>query len=119
MANLPQINNQKELLDYLGKEFAYCGCGYFEDALLDLRTLLDFARRRQQAIDDKETEQFHAVTRELNEWLLLAPGLSTWFVWLLDDRDFIWHGKRTSDCYISKKGQLVLDAINAHYVFDE
>lgn len=117
MAALPKINSETELLEFLTAEFAFCGCGYYEEAIRDLRDLLEFARRRQDSLDD--ADRFHSVTKELDEWLLRAPGLSTWIVWLLDDRDFIWHGKRTSDCYISDKGRLVLDSIDLYYSFDE
>ena len=117
MPKLPQIGDEEELLEFLRAEFAYCGCGYYEEAIRDLRDLLEFAQRRQNALGG-ESDVFHAVTCELDEWLLRAPGLSTWIVWLLDERDFIWHGKRTSDCYISDKGRVVLDAINKYYEFD-
>lgn len=116
MSSLPKIESKEELLEFLRVEFAYCGCGYYEEAIRDLRDLLEFARRRQDALSG-DAENFYAITRELNDWLLRAPGLSTWFVWLLDERDFIWHGKRTSDCYISDKGQITLDAIGKYYQF--
>ena len=118
MPTLPTLENKDYLLQFLREEFAYCGCGYYEEALRDLRDLLDFARRRQEALSD-DLNVFHTVTNELNDWLLLAPGLSTWFVWLLDERKFIWHGIRTSDCYLSEKGRVVLDAINKFYEFDD
>ncbi len=118
MTTLPQIQSEEELLRFLHEELAYCGCGYYEEAMRDLRDLLEFAQQRQNALHG-DTETFFAITNQLDEWLLRSPGLSSWIVWLLDERGFIWHGKRTSDCYISDKGRLTLDAINRFYTFDD
>jgi hypothetical protein len=78
MPSLPKIESEEELLQFLRAEFAYCGCGYYQEAIRDLRDLLELARRRQDALGG-ESDRFHAVTNELNDWLLRAPGLSTWF----------------------------------------
>ena len=112
-----KIDSSDELLNFLKAEFGYCGCGYYEESIRTLRDVLQFASDRQNATGD--SERFSAITREVDAWLLSSPGLSTWFVWLLDKHDFIWHGFNASDIWIAKKGASVLEAIKIHYVFDD
>ena len=109
----PVIRNQDELIQFLRDEFAYCGCGYYEEAIFRLRDVLQFARERTEAVHDKD--RFAEVQKRFEDWFLQSPGLATWFIWLLDERNFVMHGFRASDCWTTAKGEAVLDAIDTFY----
>ena len=112
------IKSRDDLLAYLKTELGYCGCGYYEDAIRVLRDILQFASDRQDACKG-DAERFSTITREVEKWTLSSPGLATWFVWLLDKHGLIWHGFNETDIWISKKGDVVLNAIKQHYEFQE
>ncbi len=114
-----KVDTCDELLAFLTSELGYCGCGYYEEAIRTLRDVLQFASDRQSASALRDSERFSAVTREVESRSLVSPGLSTWFVWLLDKHDFIWHGFNADDIWTTEKGAFVLAAIKEHYEFHD
>ena len=44
-----------------------------------------------------------------------VPGLATWFLYLLDKHFLIEHASNVSECWISPKGNELLDAIEKWY----
>ena len=114
----PRLQSVDDLLAFLTEEFAYCGCGYYEESIRVLRDVLQFASDRQRAMEE-DSESFSTITRMVDAWSDESPGLATWFVWLLEKHDFIWHGNNVSDVWITSKGEAVLEAIKSHYRFSD
>ena|SRR6185369_5852374 len=110
-----KISNVDQLLAVLTEDLGYCGCGYYQESIKTLRDVLQFAYDRQAAV--KDSEKFSSVTREVDKWRLTSPGLTTWFVWLLDKHGYISHNFNPSDIWITDKGTAILGAIKNYYSF--
>ena len=114
------ISNYDDLIATLKKELGYCGCGYYEEAILLLYDTLRLARIRTDTINS-DNECYLDATDELLERIPLNKmyGLATWFLYLLNDRDLITHGFEISDIMITQKGRWLLDAIERYYPLPE
>ncbi len=107
---LPTIQSYEQLIEILKEELGYCTCAS-HDALLVLRNFLQGAQDRTEAVNDSEA--FSRASRALEGCLPLdtVPGLASWFVYGLEQRDLIWHGFRLTDAWITDKGRWLLEAI--------
>ena len=111
---LPQkrraIADHEQLMDALKQELGYCTCAS-DDALQVLHDVLQAALDRTQSVDDPEA--FARASRALEASLPLdaAPGVASWFVYGLQQRDLVWHGFRLTDVWITDKGRWLLQAI--------
>jgi hypothetical protein len=107
---LPAIHSYKQLVKILKDELGYCTCAS-DDTLSVLRDFLQAAQDRTEAVND--SEEFRRASRTLETRLPLdiAPGFASWFVYGLEQRDFIWHGFRLTDAWITDKGRWLLEAV--------
>ncbi len=107
---LPRVDTYPELVEILKKELGYCACAP-DEAVGMLRSFLQAARDRTEATADGEA--FSRASRTLEACLSLeaAPGVASWFVYGLQQRDLIWHGFRVTDSWITDKGRWLLEAI--------
>jgi hypothetical protein len=116
---IPPIESCKELVGVLEEELGYCGCAYYDDAILVLRETLEVARDRRDTFGKEgEGEGTWARTGEaLRAGLCIdeAPGLATWFLYFLDHRGFVEHAGNLMGCWITDKGLRLLDGIRAYY----
>lgn len=107
---MQQIESKEQLIKFLKDELNYCDCasGY---AWLILYKSLKIIATRSEATKDKAL--FSQKTRDLEALLQLDEplGLGEWFVYFLEDKALISHGFNSSDCWISEKGKILLEAI--------
>ena len=94
------FESREQLLAFLREELAYCGCSYYEEALLDLRATLDWADSEQRAELPGSSENV---------------GFVVWFLYLLDQRDFIDHGQNVADAVITEKGRKFLKSLHRFF----
>ncbi len=115
---IPLIRSHDQLIAVMEKELGYCGCAYFEEAILILREALEIARDRREAFGRDDSDGAKARPEEsLGAGLCVdsAPGLATWFLYFLDHRGFVEHGGNVMGCWITDKGLRLLDGIRSHY----
>lgn len=114
---LPSINSTDDLTLFLKGDIGYCGCAHADDAFALLRDTLRIAAKSQRAICDSPAGPDHdasvAAYRELQDRLqfAIAPGLATWFLYMLAHHELIAHGSNVTTCWITPKGAYVLEAI--------
>jgi hypothetical protein len=112
---LPPVRSYKELEQVLRDELGFCGCAAAGEAIEVLRDVLRHARDCQRAFGDS------AAFRRANDAMLdrlnfsRVPGLATWFLYLLDQRNVVEHAGRVSTCWIAPKGLQLLEAIEKWY----
>lgn len=104
------IESQEQLFQFLKDELNYCACasGYALKVLYDTLKLIE---ERSQKVQDTTT--FRQKTEEIETLLQLdsSLGLGEWFVYFLENKNFITHGFNSSDCWITEKGKILLNAI--------
>jgi hypothetical protein len=112
---LPPLPARADLVRVLREELGYCGCAAYAEAVELLRDVLRCARDWEDALPDG------AACRRATDALLArldfdrVPGLATWFLYVLDQRDLIWHGPRVTVCGITRKGRWLLEALERLY----
>jgi len=95
----------------LGSELGYCGCASGA-ALAVLGDLLRAAVERTDATDDPAA--FSQASRRLEALLAGGGGWAEWLVYGLEQRDFVWHGFRQVDLWVTDKGRLLLRAVERY-----
>ncbi len=108
---LPMVRSYEQLVEILREELGYCDCAP-DDALALLRDFLQAARDRTEAVNDSGS--FGRASRALEALLPLdaAPGIASWFVYGLEQRELISHGFRLTDVSVTPKGRWLLEAIS-------
>jgi hypothetical protein len=110
--NRPDLSDISTLRSFLREELGYCGCLYYEDALLLLRDTLRLLAARANA----GAREYPRFTRELEALLDLEnnPGMGTWFLHFLDDRDLVLHARNVLDAWPTDEGLALLAALEMH-----
>ena len=98
----------------LTRELGYCPCAC-DDAVPVLADILQLAGDRADSTADDAA--FARASRAIEERLALeaAPGIASWFVYTLEQRDLIWHGFRLTDIWITDKGRALLEALRRYH----
>ena len=104
----PEVASREQLEAVLGSELGYCGCASGA-ALAVLRDLLRSAQERSDATGDPAA--FARASRRLEALLDGGGGWAEWLVYGLEQRDFVWHGFRQVDLWVTDKGRLLLQAV--------
>jgi len=109
------IGSEEELCRVLKRDLGFCGCGESRAVLLLLRDVLRFAKVRYASAWDDGTRELE--TRAIFDRLgyEATPGVATWFLYLLDFHEVIWHGFVIGDFGIMSKGEWLLDALERFY----
>jgi hypothetical protein len=110
---LQPIGSAGALFTVLKAELGYCACAY-EDAVPVLHELLRLVERRSDLIGrEKDREEFHRVSAELEEWLLgqASGGMVSWMVYTLERAGLLHHGAHVFDLWIQDKGSWLLRAL--------
>jgi hypothetical protein len=115
---LPPMNTYEQLTQFLRKELGYCGCAAPTAAIEVLRDILRCARAFQRALGLPDQEELcRKAYQELQSRLCFqqAPGTAIWLLYLLDAHDLIEHASNVTVCWISPRGDQLLDAIERCY----
>jgi hypothetical protein len=104
----PEVASAEQLEAVLASELGYCGCASGA-ALTVLRDLLRAAEARTDATGDSAV--FAQASRGLEALLSEGGGWAEWVVYGLEQRDFVWHGFRQVDLWVTDKGRLLLRAL--------
>src|SRR5262245_44655099 len=78
-------------------------------ALSSIRDLLRAAEARTDATGAITT--FSRASRRLEALLSAGGGWAEWLVYGLERRDFVWHGFRQVDLWVTDKGRLLVRAV--------
>jgi hypothetical protein len=106
----PEVASAEQLEAVLTSELGYCGCASTA-ALVVLRDLLRAAEARTDATGD--TAVFSQASRRLEVLLAEGGGWAEWVVYGLEQREFVWHGFRQADLWVSERGRLLLRALES------
>jgi hypothetical protein len=112
---LAEIHDANSLEAYLKEKTGYCRCGAGENGIRLLRDVLEAARDRAAALNDRES--FRRATERIVSSLKLDgdQALGGWFLHSLERAGLIYHDKNITDIWPESEGTALLETIDKYF----
>ncbi|HET6248267.1 MAG TPA: hypothetical protein VFE47_11260 [Tepidisphaeraceae bacterium] len=107
---LPEVTSHQQLLALLTAELGYCACAP-PGAIAVVQAFLQAAADRSDSTADPEAFARHSQAVRACLPLESAPIFAAWFVYGMEQRDFVSHNFNMLDVWITDRGRRLLDFI--------
>lgn len=101
-----------DCLDEFNSVLGICGCGRPEDTEEVIRQIL-IVQNSEDNFQDKQNKLSNLCDSNIENDNYY--GLIQFVLYILDDKEFLEHGSSISGAWLTKKGKIYLDLLNAKY----
>lgn len=109
----PPIDSHEVLLAALKDDLGYCTCAS-DDSIPFLRNLLRLVDERTDSVADpaRYKNASEGIVALLND--AGSPAMQSWFVYALDNADYIMHGLNLYDLWATYRGRWLLAGLELY-----